>query len=100
MYNFNYYLNYKNNNIIYNLVKDKYGNYVIQKMIELAELKSKEILVKKIISSNVLKKRDGFSKHVMGMIDKLGLNRFLENQDNNTPPFNGGNNNVQMFTKK
>jgi pumilio RNA-binding family len=90
----------KNNNIIYNLVKDKFGNYVIQKMIEVAELKSKEILVKKIISSNVLKKRDGFSKHVMGMIEKLGLNRFLENQDNNnTPAYNSGNN-VQMFTKK
>ena len=35
----------------------------------------------------------------MGMIDKLGLNRFLENQDN-IPSFSGGNNNVQMFNKK
>ncbi len=45
------------------LVKDKYGNYVIQKMIEVADHKTKEIIIKRIISSQALKKRDGFCKY-------------------------------------
>jgi len=44
------------------LVKDKYGNYVVQKMIEYADDKTKEIIIKRIISSQALKKRDGFCK--------------------------------------
>lgn len=44
------------------MVKDKYGNYVVQKMIEVADLKTKENIVKRIISSQSLKKRDGFCK--------------------------------------
>lgn len=42
------------------MVKDKYGNYVVQKMIEVADLKTKENIVKRILTSNSLKKRDGF----------------------------------------
>jgi hypothetical protein len=42
------------------MVKDKYGNYVIQKMIEVADQKTKENIVKRIISAQSLKKRDGF----------------------------------------
>ena len=44
------------------MVKDKYGNYVVQKMIEVADDKTKENIVKRIITSNSLKKRDGFCK--------------------------------------
>jgi hypothetical protein len=44
------------------MVKDKYGNYVVQKMIEVADNKTKENIVKRIISSQSLKKRDGFCK--------------------------------------
>ena len=88
----------KSNNILLSLVKDKFGNYVVQKMIEFSDMKNKVILVKKIISSQVLKKRDGFSKHVMGMIEKLGLTSLLEqgNNDNqninNNTNFNKGSN--------
>ena len=42
------------------MVKDKYGNYVVQKMIEVADIKTKENIVKRIISSQSLKNRDGF----------------------------------------
>jgi hypothetical protein len=42
------------------MVKDKYGNYVVQKMIEVADTKTKENIIKRIISSQSLKKRDGF----------------------------------------
>jgi len=42
------------------MVKDKYGNYVVQKMIEVADQKTKDNIVKRILTSNSLKKRDGF----------------------------------------
>jgi hypothetical protein len=45
------------------LVRDKYGNYVVQKLIEVADVKVKENIVKRIISSQALKKRDGFCKY-------------------------------------
>ena len=67
----------ENNEIIINLVKDKYGNYVIQKMIEVAEKGDKEKIVKKIVNSQTMKKRDGFSKHVMNFIEKLGFGSAL-----------------------
>ena len=67
-------------------------------MIEVADLKSKEILVKRITSSQVLKKRDGFSKHVMGMIEKLGLTSLLEN-NNNQVNMMGNNNSNNNFNK-
>ena len=44
------------------MVKDKYGNYVVQKMIEVADGRTKENIIKRIISSQSLKKRDGFCK--------------------------------------
>ncbi len=42
------------------MVKDKYGNYVVQKMIEVASNNIKDLIIKRIISSQSLKKRDGF----------------------------------------
>jgi len=42
------------------MVKDKFGNYVVQKMIEIANSDVKENIVKRIITSQSLKKRDGF----------------------------------------
>jgi hypothetical protein len=45
------------------MVRDKYGNYVVQKIIEVAEPKTKENIVKRIIASQSIKKRDGFSKN-------------------------------------
>jgi hypothetical protein len=61
------------------MVKDKYGNYVVQKMIEVADVKTKENIIKRIISSQSLKKRDGFcilllltiAKHVINFIEKI-----------------------------
>ena len=42
------------------LVKDKYGNYVIQKIIEVSDVSVKDMIIQRIISSQSLKKRDGF----------------------------------------
>jgi hypothetical protein len=42
------------------MVKDKFGNYVVQKMIEFSDHKTKEDIIKRIISSQAMNKRDGF----------------------------------------
>ncbi len=65
------------------MVKDKFGNYVVQKMIEVADNHVKEIIIKRIITSQSLKKRDGFckfyyliknlAKHVINFIEKMGF---------------------------
>ena len=62
------------------MVKDKYGNYVVQKMIEFSNQKTKELIIKKICTSQALKKRDGFciiwlnlAKHVINFIEKMGF---------------------------
>jgi len=65
------------------MVKDKYGNYVVQKMIEVAEPKIKDNIIKRIEDSNSLKKRDGFSKHVLNFIEK---NRNTSSQQSNSQP--------------
>lgn len=39
------------------LVKDKFGNYVVQKMIEYSDNEQKERIIQKIITSGALKKR-------------------------------------------
>ena len=46
------------------MVRDKYGNYVVQKLIEVADDNMKENMVKRIITSQSLKKRDGFCKNI------------------------------------
>ena len=61
----------ESNDIIMSMVTDKYGNYVIQKMIEVANYQDKKTLIKLITSSFSTKKRDGFSKHVLNFIEKL-----------------------------
>ena len=63
----------EDNEVIVNLVKDKYGNYVIQKMIEVSDKEDKEIIIQRIVNLQATKKRDGFSKHVMNFIEKMGL---------------------------
>ena len=49
------------------MVRDKYGNYVVQKMIEYSDQKTKEMIIKKISTSQALKKRDGFCKFIFNL---------------------------------
>lgn len=67
----------KNDNMhdsLITLVKDKFGNYVVQKMIEYSDNDQKDRIIQKIISSGTLKKKDSYSKHVVTCIEKLGYN--------------------------
>jgi hypothetical protein len=66
------------------LVKDKFGNYVVQKMIEYSDDDKKNQIVNKILGSKILQKNDGYTKHVLLYIQKLGfnINSFIANSDN------------------
>lgn len=54
------------------MMKDRYGNYVIQKCIEVSHGKQREVLVKKITAcANVLRKQANYSRHVYNFIEKM-----------------------------
>lgn len=53
------------------MVKDKFGNYVVQKIFEYSDKKTRKNIVDIFNSSQSLKKKDGFSKHVINFIEKL-----------------------------
>ena len=82
------------------LVRDKFGNYVIQKMIEYAEPEQKEKIIKKIISNESLKKKDNYAKHVLNYIEKMGYNinngQKKQNSGNNNNKDEKKNNNMNM----
>ena len=70
-------------NSLLGLVKDKFGNYVVQKIIEYSDQEKKELIIKRTTSSQALKKRDGFSKHVINFIEKMGFNAITGQAKNN-----------------
>lgn len=54
------------------MMKDRYGNYVVQKCIEVSKGKQKEVLIKKITAcANVLRKQANYSRHVYNFIEKM-----------------------------
>ena len=57
---------------IISLAKDKYGNYVVQKMIEYSEDVKKDEIIKKIMNSSLSLKKEGYTKHVFSYIIKIG----------------------------
>jgi hypothetical protein len=60
------------NKSIISLVKDKYGNYVVQKMIENSDNAKKDEIIKKIMNSSLSQKKEGYTKHVFSYIVKIG----------------------------
>ena len=59
--------------IIISMVKDKFGNYVIQKMIEYSEPLIKQKIINKILKEENILKSEGFSKHVINYIQKFNV---------------------------
>ena len=54
------------------MMKDRYGNYVIQKCIEVAMGTQKDFLIKRIQScANILKKQQNYSRHVYNFLEKV-----------------------------
>ena len=67
------------------LVKDKFGNYVVQKMIEYSDEKTKKDIIDRILSNPGMKKKEGFTKHVINFIEKI--NTQVKHQDNKNNNF-------------
>jgi hypothetical protein len=87
-------------NSLISLVKDKFGNYVVQKMIEYSDDFKKDEIVKKILSSPMLKRKDGYTKHVLSYIEKLGYTiNSIDNSDNADSNSNSNDNAVNNINK-
>ena len=68
---------------IFTLTKDKFGNYVVQKMIEYSDDKTKKNIIDRILSNPGIKKKEGFTKHVINLIEKInGQIKHQEDKNN------------------
>lgn len=68
------------------MMKDRYGNYVIQKCIEVSKGKQRDVLLKKITAcANILRKQANYSRHVYNFIEKMsgGPEMMIEGFANN-----------------
>ena len=71
---------------------------LFRKWLNILNKKKKEIIIKKIISSQALKKRDGFSKHVINFIEKIGFNAATGQMKNDNVSNNQfSNNNMNLM---
>lgn len=60
------------NGSLYQMMKDRYGNYVIQKCIEVSKGKQRDVLIQKITAcANILRKQANYSRHVYNFIEKM-----------------------------
>ena len=80
--------------IIY-LMKDKFGNYVVQKMIENSDKDKRDEIVNRIINSPLLKKKEGYTKHVISYIEQLGY-KINEDKKSQNKINNNINNNINI----
>ena len=64
-------LDQNNPEYIISMVKDRFANYVIQKMIEHSDNYDKQLLIKIILNKQGKIKNDGFSRHVLNYIEKV-----------------------------
>ena len=76
------------------LVKDKFGNYVVQKMIENSEGDKKNEIIKRILNSYLVKRKEGYSKHVLNYIEQMGYNISKNNFSPQTNVNSNNNNNI------
>ena len=70
--------------LIINMVRDKFANYVVQKIIEFSESNIQQELIRIILSRQNKIKNEGFSKHVLNYIEKLnnGNNKGIKFKNN------------------
>ena len=59
--------------IIISMAQDKFGNYVIQKIIEYSEPLIKQKIISKILKDKNILKTEGFSRHVINYIQKFNV---------------------------
>lgn len=70
--------------LIINMVRDKFANYVVQKIIEFSDSNIQQELIRIILSRQNKIKNEGFSKHVLNYIEKLnsGNNKGIKFKNN------------------
>ena len=76
-----------NSDYIINMVKDRFANYVVQKMIENSDNNNQQKIIKFILNKQHKIKNDVFSKHVLNYIEKINSGNIKYNK------YKGGNNN-------
>ena len=69
--------------IIINMVRDKFANYVVQKIIEFSDSDIQQYLINIILSRQNKIKNEGFSKHVLNFIEKLNSGNIKGNKIKN-----------------
>ena len=75
----------KDEELIINMVRDKFANYVVQKIIEFSKNEIQQKLINIILSRQNRIKNEGFSKHVLNYIEKInnGINKGNKFKNNN-----------------
>ena len=61
----------ENNDIIILMVLDKFGNYVIQKIMEYSDNITQQKIIQKILKKEKLIQNKGFSKHEIKIYSKI-----------------------------
>jgi hypothetical protein len=69
--------------IIINMVRDKFANYVVQKIIEFSDGDIQQKFIQIILSRQNKIKNEGFSKHVLNFIDKFNSGNIKGNKNKN-----------------
>lgn len=57
-------------NALYTMMKDQYANYVIQKMIEVAEPAQRKLLITRIRPQVATLRKYTYGKHILAKLDK------------------------------
>ena len=65
------------------MVRDRFANYVVQKIIEFSDNDIQQLLIRIIMSRQNKIKNEGFSKHVLNYIEKLNAGNFKGNKIKN-----------------
>ena len=69
--------------LIINMVRDRFANYVVQKIIEFSDNDIQQKLINIILSRQNKIKNEGFSKHVLNYIEKLNADNIKGNKIKN-----------------
>ena len=73
----------KDEELIINMVRDRFANYVVQKIIEFSDNDIQQMLIRIIMSRQNKIKNEGFSKHVLNYIEKLNAGNSKGNKIKN-----------------
>ena len=78
------------NNALYLMMKDQYANYVIQKMIEVAEPPQRKLLISRIRPQITALRKYTYGKHILAKLEKYLIKSPSDNLGPiGAPPSNG-----------